>query len=408
MRAGTKGALAAAALAVALFGCTRRQEVATSAESPRTWAQDAELLPDVGPAHRAFGQALALSGPALAVAETGNGEGSVYLYRRETPGWRREARLTHPAGLRDAGFGFALALSGGTLVVGVPGEGDGAAYVYAYRPREGGWLLQARLAAPAPRGYFGRALALQGDLVVVGAPTDGGTGAAYLFRRSGTGAWEPAGRLTGRDTGTGDFFGGALALDGNHLVVGAALHDDVAAGAAGAVAPRRGAAYVFALGNGVWAEEAELCSCDASAWDYLGSSVGLSGDTAVVGNAKQHAAAHVFVRGPSGWLEEAELHAAEDEPQSAFGHQVAVSGDWAVVGAPFGREGLRAAGEAYAFRRTSQGWTRYQLLDTDDPGAHLDCFGDAVAIDGESIAVAASADDDAGADLGAVYVYRLR
>jgi len=408
MRTGTREALAAGALAAALAACgPQREEAVASAEALRaSWTQEVELFPDAGPTHRAFGQALALSGRVLAVAETGAGESWVYLYRRGPQGWRREARLAHPAGLPDTGFGFALAASGDTVVVGAPGEGDGAAYVYAYRARRGGWALQARLAAPVAAGWFGRAVAVRGDRAAVGAPTDGGTGAVYLYERA-AGAWAAAGRMAGSDTGRGDFFGGALSMDEGVLAVGAELHADL--GVEGTLLPRRGAAYVFSLRDGGWVEEAELCSCDAAAWDYLGFSVAVSGDTVVVGNARQHAAAHVFARGPGGWVEEAELHAAVEKPLSGFGHQVAVSGDWAVIGAPFGEhEGQRAAGEAYAFRRTRRGWTRQQLLDTDDPGAHLDCFGDAVAIDGGTIAVSATADDEAGADMGGVYLYRLR
>lgn len=390
----------AAVVVVALSGCGGKQEQ----RPPPEWRQEVQLFGEAGATHTAFGQVLALSGGVLAVAENGLGDGAVYLFRQGPGGWRREARLTHPDGLRDVGFGFSLAVAGDTLLVGVPGDGNGAAYVFTGGGL--GWSLQARLVAPAAASWFGRAVALRGDLAVVGAPTDGGTGAAYVYVRE-AGSWALAARLTGGDTGRGDFFGGALALDEGALAVGAELHAD--AGPGGALLPRRGGAYVFALQGGAFVEEAELCACDAAAWDYLGVTVALSGGTLVAGNARQHAAAHVFARGPGGWTEEAELRAADAAQPSGFGHQVAASGDWVVVGAPFGdRPGVPAAGEAWAFRRTAAGWEQVKLLDTDDPGAHFDAFGDAVAIDGDTIAVGASADDENGVDLGAVYVYRLR
>lgn len=413
MRASIGIGFALAAVALAQPGCTPPQQAATSAEQAKgveqvkvAWKQDVELFPDAGPGHFAYGQAVALSGSVLAVGEPAAAESGVYLYRRQTAGWRREARLTHPAGIRDVGFGYALAVSDGTLVVGAPGEGAGAAYVYAYVSKLGEWVLQARLAAPVPGGWFGRAVAALPDVVVVGAPTDGGTGAAYVYVPA-AGTWLLAQRLTGSDTAPGDFFGGAVAIDGGTLVVGAELHADLG-GTGGAVVPRRGAAYVFAGAGAAWTEEEELCSCDALAWDYLGFSVDVSGDTVVVGNAKQHAGAHVFVRTAQGWIEEAELFAPEDESTSGFGHQVAVSGDWIALGAPWGdHEGQLAAGEAYSFQRVNGIWTRHALLDTDDPAFHLDCFGDAVAIDGRTIAVGATRDDEGGVDVGAVYLYRL-
>lgn len=391
---------AVAAVMVALLGCEGKEEVRPPAE----WRQEVQLFGEPGPTHTAFGQALALSGGLLAVAENGLGDGAVTLFRQGARGWSREARLTHPDGLRDVGFGFSLAASGGTVAVGAPGEGSGVVYVFA--GGSAGWWLEARLVAPAAAGWFGRAVAVRGDLAVVGAPTDGGTGAAYVYARE-AGSWALAARLTGGDTGRGDFFGGALALDDGALAVGAELHAD--AGPGGALLPRRGGAYVFTLVGGAFVEEVELCACDAAAWDYLGVTVALSGGTLVAGNARQHAAAHVFARGPGGWAEEAELRAADAAQPSGFGHQVAASGDWVVVGAPFGdRAGVPAAGEAWAFRRTVSGWEQVRLLDTDDPGTHLDAFGDAVAIDGDTIAVGASADDENGVDLGAVYIYRLR
>ena len=63
-----------------------------------------------------------------------------------------------------------------------------------------------------------------------------GGGVAYVYRR-GAGAWRESAELRAPDTQAGDFFGGAVAVAGTTIVVGADNHDNT------------GAAYVFAKGQ---------------------------------------------------------------------------------------------------------------------------------------------------------------
>lgn len=78
----------------------------------------------------------------------------------------------------------------------------------------------------------------------------GGSGAAYIFTRSGT-TWTQQAFLKASNTGNGDDFGGALAISGGTLVVGAYREDSNARGVNGNQfdnsAPESGAAYVFNL-----------------------------------------------------------------------------------------------------------------------------------------------------------------
>ena len=81
---------------------------------------------------------------------------------------------------------------------------------------------------PSGGGYFGSALALAGDTVLIGAP---GTtidarqrqGAAYLFEREAGGpdAWGEVARLLAYDGLSEGQFGSAVALDGAAKIIGA-------------------------------------------------------------------------------------------------------------------------------------------------------------------------------------------
>lgn len=70
-------------------------------------------------------------------------------------------------------------------------------------------------------------------------------------------------------------FGRAVALSGDTALVGAPRDDDEGTGA--------GAAYVFVRSGGVWTEQAKLVASDGVEFASFGTSVALSGDTALVG-----------------------------------------------------------------------------------------------------------------------------
>jgi hypothetical protein len=138
----------------------------------------------------------------------------------------------------NEGFGHRVAIDGDTVVVtarfadaedGTFSTGE----AHVYRRDPGGadvWTHVATLAPSMPSGggYFGSALALAGDTVLIGAP---GTtidarqrqGAAYLFERAagGADAWGEVARLVASDGLSESQFGSAVALDGSARIIGA-------------------------------------------------------------------------------------------------------------------------------------------------------------------------------------------
>ncbi len=176
-----------------------------------------------------FGAAVALDGNTLAVGATGIGSGAVYVYTDEGAGWVLQARIVPPDGVAGDRYGGALALSGDTLLVGSERADStrGAAYVMVRTA--GLWSLQARLVASDRRqhDFFGHAVALDGDTALVGAPykkisLEYAAGAAYLFSRSAV-TWSTSTRLVGNPPSTGALFGHAVAIRGAHLIVAAPL-----------------------------------------------------------------------------------------------------------------------------------------------------------------------------------------
>ena len=208
----------------------------------------------------------------------------------------------------------------------------------------------------APFDFFGASLAVSGNTAVVGAVGAAASGAAYLFERDegGTENWGEVKKLTAPDPEAGDNFGVGVAVSGDTAVVGA-IGDD-----AGGIGFATGAAFVFGRDQGGadnWGELKKLIASDAEAGDEFGTSVAISGDTAVVGKPRDDAggslagAAYVFGRNEGGadnWGEANKLTASDAETGDRLG-RVAVSGDTAIAGAHGEDAGGADAGAAYIF-----------------------------------------------------------
>jgi hypothetical protein len=140
----------------------------------------------------------------------------------------------------DDQFGARLALDGSTLAVGAPGEGtsggtgtttnellpdSGAVYVFERKGQA--WAQTAYLKAPMPRKevYFGNALALAGDTLVVGAMLADVTGtpftgAAYVYERGPQG-WQLRDSMRAPNAQNNDRYGSSVALTSSLLAIGA-------------------------------------------------------------------------------------------------------------------------------------------------------------------------------------------
>ncbi len=100
------------------------------------------------------------------------------------------------------------------------------------------------------------------------------------------------------------------------------------------------------------------------------------------------------------------LAPADAAGMANFGASVAGNGTRVVVGAPQADVTGTDSGAAYVYELDGGTWVEITRLIAAD-GAAWDWFGGAVAISGDVIAVSAARDDDAGAESGAVYVYRF-
>ena len=277
----------------------------------------------------------------------------------------------------------------------------------------------------APRDLFGSggvssSLAPSGRTAVIAAHLDDdagdGSGSAYVFHDDGTG-WAEQAKLTASDGVPQDYFGSAVSISGDTVVVGSFFSD--------APAVHSGSAYVYRRVDDAWTEEAKLVAADGAEGDLFGISVAISGDALVVG-ARDHdaaapnsGAAYVFRFDGASWAQEAELAASDGAADDFFGGRVAIDGDVVVAGAPTADVGGGDSGAAYVFRFDGTSWTQEAKLTAPGGGTAGDRFGSSVSISGDTVVVGAHQEGAGGGaakspfagfggtERGAAYVFRF-
>jgi hypothetical protein len=337
--------------------------------------------------------------------------GSAYVFVRSSDVWRCQAKLTAPDAQAGARFGWSVALKCDTAVIGAPyadpgGQVDaGAAYVFVRSA--GVWTVQTELVADdgAAGDWFGRSVAVDGDTAVIGAygadplgKTD--AGAAYAFVRS-NGLWKQQAKLIAADDGeSGDYFGCSVALQGDTVAVGS-YYDDW----------REGSVYVFTRSGVAWTQRAKLKASDPMDYAYFGTALAIDGNVLVVGADgvwldERSGAAYVFRGGGPSWTWEAQLKPPDGAYLDNFGISVAVSGNLAIVGA-FRDDRGTDVGAAYVFRHQGEDWAEQAGLTASD-GESYAYFGFSVALGGNTALIGAYGKDLPGAaDAGSAYVFDL-
>jgi FG-GAP repeat protein/HYR domain-containing protein len=262
----------------------------------------------------------------------------------------QQQKLTAPDGAAGDFFGGAVAMTGDTAVVGA--SAAGAVYVFV-RANDGPWTLQQKLVVSPG---FGNSVAISGDTIVAGFPSENsGAGSAYVFIRAGS-VWHQQQRLTASDSVADNDFGIAVGISGDTVVVGARFSRT-------GPHPQQGSAYVFVRSGGTWSEQQHLTATDGGLAEFYGDAVAISGDTVVIGAAavseevpqQEHGSAYVYVRESGVWNLQQQLVSGVTLGENLFGCSVAIEGDIIAVGAIFGNA-------AYVFERTGATWGSAQPL----------------------------------------------
>ena len=382
------------------------------------WVEQAKLVASDETRSDYFGISVAMDGDTALVGAHRTNEpladcGTVYVFERNGEIWNQTAKLSAPDPDSFAYFGFSVGLDADTAIIGATrddeaGHNAGAAYIFVRN--QFGWAPQAKLIGnnTEAEDNFGYAVDVDGDFAIATSPKNRGSGSAYIYRREGIEWKQKRNRIRIRmipiDPDGASTFGVSVDIKGETAVIGATggnVGDAVV-----------GAAYVFTQNEPpFWNQHTKLVAGDRSGGDKLGFAVAIGENEVIAGAPKHNAgglssgAAYIFEQREDGsWVESGKLSDGETASEDQFGVSVAISGNFAISGAQQDDDIAPNAGAAYIFERSGLLWLQRTKLTADDAKAG-DLFGNAIAMDGETVLVGAPGVDDAGPESGAAYVF---
>jgi FG-GAP repeat len=350
-----------------------------------------------------FGGSIAISGTTAIVGslfddDAGSASGSAYLFDTETG--QELFKLTANDAAEGDQFGISVAISGTTAIVGAFGDddaGDASGSAYLFDTETGQQLFKLTADDAASGDLFGTSVAISGTIAIIGAQGDDDagdfTGSAYLFD---TVTGQQLFKLTASDADAVDRFGNSVDISGSTAIVGAPNNSD-----AGQFS---GSAYLFDTETGQ--QLIKLTAPDAAAGDNFGTSVGISGMTAIVGtfifndDDSEFGSAYLF--DIENGIQIAKLIATDAAGEDLFGTSVAISGTTAIVGASKNNDAGTDSGSAYLFESaTGQALSKLTASDA----ASGDQFGRSVSISGTTAIVGAPNDIVEFTESGSAYVF---
>ncbi len=387
-------------------------------DGPPTIHEEVVLVPGAERVEPWFGRTVTVAGTAVVVASPSDGDGGTangvaHVFGDSKRGWRRVQRLQSAEPEWEDRFAQAMASDRARLVVGRDRADEGATNagaVTVFRRSGYHFKREAEIAPPDPGAEdgFGGALGISGSMLIVGAPRDdvgdqldAGSATIWQYRNE---RWELQKKLVAPEAASADWFGSAVAIDGNLAAVGAQGDDDRG--------EKCGAVFTYRFDGGEWLLDQKIVPEDVAAGDWFGFSVALHGNLLAVGSPRDDTggessgSVRIFRHGAAGWRLEATLRPEPGTTTSFFGYSVALDGTRLLVGIPGDDRNGESSGVAALFERFGGVWSQRAYLAANSPLAE-ESFGSAVALRGDLAVVGRLVTEDGEIAPGRAWVFRL-
>ena len=230
---------------------------------------------------------------------------------------------------------------------------------------------------------------------------------------SPTSWWRAEGVDRGETGSSGDFFGHAVAIDGDLMAIG---NEDIRT--CGGVTCFLGSMRIFERVSGVWTKVYTEAGHSSESSPKLAFALGIEGGTVYAGVPGDHGAngttwnagaVRIYQDSGTGWGESAAIANPDDSPMGdRFGSAIAVDSSHLAVGAPgddnntCGGSTCSDAGAIFIRLQPSGGWQKLVPSGSEAEVTNA-YFGTALALDGDRLAVGAPG---WGGGAGAVFLYR--
>lgn len=390
--------------------------ILSSVSLPAQQTEKAKLVAADGMDYDWLGSSVAVSGDYAVVGAhkddiQDTNEGSAYVYWFNGVYWEEQQKLIASDGENLDWFGYSVAISDNFIMVGAPKEKDSGQVqrgaVYVFELTGSSWNEVDKITPDVGEG-FGHSIAMSSGVAIIGAPygdgNDTSSGVVYIYRNL-SGNWIKEQRIWASDGAYGDDYGGAVAISGDRIVVGAYEDEDFG--------PLTGSVYTYSFGGSQWSGERKLLASDGNSFDRFGESVAISGEVIVVGAKSKErgvfywpGTAYVFRRSGSSWQEEQRLLSSDLWEFDYFGASVAINGDTVAIGCPMDDDSAGQGGSVYLFQFDGNSWNEDRKLLASDAGGG-DELGWAVALTSEWILTGSHLHDVQGTEAGAAYLFEL-
>jgi hypothetical protein len=342
-----------------------------------TVTETAKLTASDGAAGDQFGKSVSLSGNSGLVSAfsddigPNNSQGSAYLFRNldtATGTVTESAKLIASDGAGDDLFGGFVSLSGNSAIATAQFDdigaavNQGSAYLFRGLDTATGTVTESAKLTASPGEtsvQFGFSVSHSADFGIVGARSSSGVGqnqgSAYLFRNlaTATGTVTESAKLIASDGASQDEFAHSVSLSGNSAIIGA-RYDDIGANL------DQGSAYLYRnldTATGTVTQSAKLIASDGAGDDQFGISVGLSGNSGIVGAFVDDIGANVnqgsaylyrnLATATGTVTESAKLTASDGGALQGFGVSISIDGDDIIIGATGANGTVSNTGKAY-------------------------------------------------------------
>ena len=242
---------------------------------------------------------------------------------------------------------------------------------------------------------FGKSVKRQGNYLFVGMPYNdslaSNNGAVTIYKRtSSSSPWYFYKKIVPSDVDASAAFGGAIAVSGDYLVVGAAKH--------GGYYSEYGAVYVFSKNQGGFDNWGEVKKIQASSLvddSYFGASLDISGTKLVVG-ASGSKRAYLFEKDFGGVNSWGETKVLTSSSTRSFGQSVAIHNDLVFVGGGWYQSYYTSnSGRVTVFSKDEGGLNNWGSIKELEHGNNT--FGANLDYDGTTLAVTSSRYSGTGA-----------
>ena len=357
-----------------------------------------------------FGESIAISNSVLAVGapdadDNGQYSGNVEVFQFDGEDWDNGMKLTAADAQTHDHFGNSVAVDGNTVIVGAIGgknyAGINTGSVYVHHVSGNTWTqFEINPQDGQPHADFGSSVAIDGDYLVVGAQWGStyisGAGAAYIYKYDGV-SWQFQQKLNDPNSLIYGRFGSSVAISGDVIVVGAP-------GTYSMSGTQYGSAYVYRNNGSYWQLQA-VRTIGNDPTEFFGCSVDVSGHNVVVGArgvGAEIGAVFLYTFANGTWDYGTELHRANPSISDEYGDAVAIDGDTIVVGAPEGYH--MGPGKLIVFHFDGTNWQEQGIILPG--GGPVKYFGASVGLVHHRVAVGAPLTDNFNTvNCGRAYVF---